>query len=92
MQQDNISPEQKAAVAKRIHRSSKFQKVFKGSDGDFVLNEIDTQVNYKGNTFDPDPYISAYNQGQRSIAVFLHNVLEQDVEQARKLLGKESKK
>jgi len=63
------------------------QRTFKGTDGEFTLKEIDDVANYKGNTFNPDPYQSAYNAGQRSIAVFIHNCIDQDVEEARKLLG-----
>ncbi len=75
----------------KIHRSACFQRLFSGKDGDFVLKEIDTLVNYKGNAFDPDPYIHAYNAGQRSMAVLIRNILDQDVESAKKIL-KEKKK
>jgi len=82
---------QREEVKKRIHRSASFQRVFSGVDGEFVLGEIDANVNYKGNTFDPDPYISAYKAGQRSIAIFVHTVLEQDKKEAMKLLERKEK-
>jgi len=84
-----LTEEQKKMVAERIHRSACFQRTFKGTDGELTLKEIDATSHYKGNTFDPDPYQSAYNAGQRSIAVFIHNCIDQDIDEARKLLGKE---
>ena len=52
-----------------------------------IEEAIDALTNYRNNTFDPDPYQSAYNAGQRSVAVFVHNVIDQDIDEARKLLG-----
>lgn len=87
MKQPELTEEQKKIVAERIHRSACFQRVFKGADGELTLKEIDEVAHYKGNTFDPDPYQSAYNAGQRSIAVFIHNCIDQDINEAEKLLG-----
>ncbi len=86
-----LTEEQKEMVRERIHRSACFQRAFSGADGESTLKELDVLTNYKNNTFDPDPYQSAYNAGQRSITVFIHNCIEQDVEKATKLL-KEKKK
>ena len=87
-----LTDEQKKVVAERIHRSACFQRAFKGTDGEFTLKALDELAHYKGNTFDPDPDISAYQAGQRSVAVFIHTVIDQDVDEARKLLGKEDVK
>lgn len=84
-----LTEEQKKEVRKRVHRSACFQRAFKGVDGEFTLKEIDALTYYKGNTFNPDPYQSAYNAGQRSVSVFIHNVIELDIEKAEKLLEKE---
>ncbi len=80
------SPEQKAEVQRRIHRSGTFQRVFRGKDGEFVLNEIDKDSNFAGSTFDSDPYIHAYKAGQRSMVVFIHTIIDQDIELAKKQL------
>ncbi len=81
-----INKEEIAGVEAKIRRSGNFQRVFGGKGGESVLEEIDKLVNYKGNQFDPDPYIHAYNAGQRSMAVLIHNILDQDVESAKKIL------
>ena len=83
---EQLSPEQKELVKKRIHRSSVFQRTFKGSDGEETLKEIDVFSSHKNDTFDPDPYMSAYQAGRRSVSVFIHNVISQDVEKAEKML------
>ncbi len=84
-----LTEDMKKELAKRIHRSASFQRAFKGIDGEFALKEIDSVTNYKGTAFElknPDPYLTAYKSGQRSIAVFIHNCIEQDIDEAQKLL------
>lgn len=81
-----LNQDQKKEIERRIHRSACFQRVFRGSDGELVLDEIDKFGGYKNDTFDPDPYIAAYNAGKRAIAVVIHNAIESDIEEARRLL------
>lgn len=83
------SKEERNAAETKIHRSANFQRLFSGKDGEFVLNEIDKFTMYKENTFNPNPHKHAYNAGQRSMAVFIHNILDQDVESARRILKQE---
>ena len=81
---NKLNSDQKTELDRRIHRSSVFQKVFNGREGEFVLAEIDKDTNFNGSTFDPDPYIHAYKAGQRSMAVFIHTIIDQNIEIARK--------
>ena len=81
-------PLSREQVEERIHRSACFQRAFSGADGEYTLKEIDAVSHYKGNTFDPNPYQSAFNAGQRSIAVFIHNAIDEDIEKAKKRLAK----
>ncbi len=81
-----VTEEQKEEVQRRIHRSAIFQKMFSGEEGLSVLKEIDIISCYKSNTFDPDPYKHAYNAGQLSISVFIHNCIDMNLDQAKKLL------
>ncbi len=82
-----LSEDVKKEVEKRIlHRSACFQRAFRGTEGEYVLNEIDILCGYKIGTFHPDPYKHAYSAGQRSIAVLIHDFIDQDIEKARKML------
>ena len=81
-----MTEEERNLRTQRIERSARFQRTFEG-EGKLVLDEIDRIAFYKANTFHPDPYQHAYNAGQRSIAVFIHTCIEQDIEKERKLLG-----
>tara|TARA_Y100000310_G_C20641166_1_gene793993 strand:+ start:1122 stop:1391 length:270 start_codon:yes stop_codon:yes gene_type:complete len=76
----------KEQIEKIIHRSACFQRTFSGPDGEEALKEIDFLTMYKNNTFDPDPYQHAYNSGQRSVTVWIHECMDHDVEKAQKLL------
>lgn len=81
-----LSREQKEALVKKC---GSYQRVFKGADGEYVLKDIDIESNYKGSAFNPDPYIHAYNAGQRSMAAYIHGIIDQNLELARKILKKE---
>lgn len=81
-----LSEEQKKEIEKRIHRSACFQRVFRGADGELALDEINKLCGMKNDTFDPDPYVSAYNAGRRSVAIFIDNCINQDVEKVREML------
>ena len=87
MEQQLNTEEQREEVLRRITRSAIFQRVFSGTDGNFVLKELKKEV--RG--FDPDPYVSAYNSGVRSIYEFIQKVLQEDVEKAREVLDRKEK-
>ena len=83
-----MQPDQEE-TKRRIHRSASFQRTFKGEDGELTLKEIDDWAGYRNDTFDPDPYKSAYKAGVRAVSIFIHNVIDSDVEKAKKLLKKD---
>lgn len=74
-------------VEKRIRRSACFQRAFSGPDGELALKELRLYTGFDGDAFNPDPAISAYNAGRRSVFVFVNNIISQDVEEAKKKLG-----
>lgn len=84
-----LNEDQRKEIERRTHRSACFQRVFKGVDGELTLKEIDIWTGYKNDTFDPDPYKSAYKAGVRAASIFIHNVIELDIEEVTKLLEKE---
>ncbi len=92
MEKVELTEDMKKEIARRIHRSASMQRAFSGEDGELALKEIDILSHYKGNTFDPDPYQSAYNAGQRSIAVFIHLCISQDIQKASQMLEGKDKK
>jgi len=86
-----LKEEQKKEIERRIHRSACFQRVFKGADGELVLSEINKLCFTDRDTFDSDPYVSAYNTGRKSVGIFIENCINQDIEKARDILNAESK-
>lgn len=81
----------KESIKENIHRSACFQRVFSGKDGIEALEYFDKWTGYRNDTFKSDPYDNAYEAGRRSVAIFLHNALDGDVDKARARLEKESK-
>ncbi|GAI37011.1 unnamed protein product [marine sediment metagenome] len=90
--QKKVIKENKQVIEKRIHRSACFQRVFRGADGELALGEIDKLCGMRNDTFDPDPYVSAYNAGRRSVGIFIDNCINEDVEKAREMLKDAEKK
>jgi hypothetical protein len=80
-------PLDRTEIERRIHRSACFQRAFtKDADGELVLNEINLFAGLNKDTFNEDPYISAYNAGRRSVAIFIKNCIEQDTKKAEEIL------
>lgn len=73
----------KQEVQRRIERSAVFQRCFTGPDADKVMEEL--KKNFTG-AFNPDPYIHAYNAGQKSVLTFIENCLNADTKKAIDLL------
>lgn len=90
--QDELTEQDKQVVEKRIKRSAEFQRVFQSPEGERVLKEIDTVCGTYKDTFNKDPYVNAFNCGAKSVGLFIHNAIEQDVETARKMLEDASDK
>jgi len=87
-----LTEEEQKIVAERIHRSACFQRVFSGADGELTFKELDIFLGYKNDTFDPDSHIAAYNAGKRAGAIFMHNIIDLDIDEAKKLLIKKEEK
>lgn len=81
---------EKTEITRRIDRSACLQKVFGGPNGEKGLKMLDDWSCFKDDTFDSDPYKHAYNAGVRAMSVFIHNVLDNDVEKIRKILKQKS--
>jgi len=81
--QPPLNEQQKEEVVRRIARSAAFQRVFRGKDGEIVLDELKKQLS----SFNPDPYVNAFKDGKQFMWDFIQKVLEQDVEKAREVLG-----
>ncbi len=82
----NLSEADVKELERRLHRSGSFQRAFSGAEGELILKEIDMFCGYKNDGFTKDPYEHAYSAGQRSVAVFIHNILEADTKKAEEAL------
>ena len=78
-----LDKDKKLIAEKRIHRSAEFQRDLEGTE---TLDEIDKFCGYKDDTFNHDPYIQSYTAGKRAVSIFIHNCIEQNVEELRERL------
>ncbi len=85
-----LTKAEKEEIARRIDRSACFQKIFRGPSGEKGLKMLDEWLGYRNDTFDPDSHKSAYKAGLRAAAIFIHNALDNDVKQIRKILKQKS--
>jgi len=81
------SENDKVILERNLKRSGAFMRAFRG-EGEEVLKEIESFCGYKNDGFDKDPYETAYMCGRRSVAVFIHNIIDADVDMAKKALRK----
>lgn len=50
--------------------------VFGEQDGDTVLEDLMTRFHCHSTTFSADPYETAFREGQRSVVLFIANMME----------------
>ncbi len=81
---------QREAFEFAIEQTVRIQKLFSGNDGELGLKAIDGITGYINDTFDPDPYKSAYKAGKRAVSVILRAMLERDIKKAKKEMEKEN--
>lgn len=54
-------------------------RVFEGEDGKAVMADLEARNFLNRPTFDPDPYMTAFNEGQRAVLVYIKNVMSIDI-------------
>ncbi len=86
MKQEN-EEEYREACEFAIQQTVCIQKLFSGDDGEIGLKAIDGITGHGNDTFDPDPYKSAYKAGKRAVSVILRDIIERDVKEVRKQMN-----
>ena len=64
-----------------IQQTEQVQKLLAGNEDG--LKAIDGITGYGNDTFDPDPYKSAYRAGKRAVSVILRDMMNRDVKKAK---------
>jgi len=77
---------EKLQEARSKERIDAFKAVFSTDEGQRVLNDICRFAGLMGDGFQPDPYVTAYNSGRRSVAIFILTWMEMDRERTQALL------
>ncbi len=80
--------EHREACEFAIKQTTEIQKLLAGNDEG--LKAIDGITGYRNDTFEPDPYKSAYKAGKRAVSVILRDMLDRDIEKAKKEMEKEN--
>lgn len=73
--------EYRAACEFAIQQTEQIQKLLGGNDEG--MKAIDGITGYNNDTFDPDPYKSAYKAGKRAVSVILRDMLDRDIQKAK---------
>ena len=53
-----------------------FKELFSSAEGKKVLEDLETRFSYKSSTFVPNSDETIYREGQRSVVVFINNMIE----------------
>ena len=53
-----------------------FKELFSSAEGKKVLEDLETRFCYKSSTFVPNSDETIYREGQRSVVVFINNMIE----------------
>jgi hypothetical protein len=56
-----------------------YARVFAGEEGKRVLRDLMRHGNMLGSSFNPDPYKTAFNEGQRNLVLYILHILQIDL-------------
>ena len=72
---------QKKMVILITENQKLYQRVFGGADGDEILKDLERRCFIKSTTYDDNPGRMSFNEGRRSIFVYIQNLLEKDLKE-----------
>lgn len=52
-----------------------YLRIFKSADGEKMLEDLEKRCNVNQTSFSPDPYETAFREGQRSVVLFIQSML-----------------
>ena len=63
----------------RLTKSKLYKRLFSSEDGNRVLQDLMVSHYMMGNTMSADPYVTAFNEGQRNVVLRLLKLVKEDV-------------
>ncbi len=60
-----------------------YERCFAGQAGQTVLSDLEARAFVHGTSFAPDPQRAAFNEGRRSLALYIRRMLDRDAAGAR---------
>jgi predicted ATP-dependent serine protease len=70
----------------RKHEDELFKEVFKGEAGKELIAHLSNVFHVFKTTQTPDPYVSAFQEGQRSVVIKIMEMLHQDLDAVKRRL------
>jgi len=70
----------------RKHEDELFKEVFKGEAGKELIAHLSNVFHVFKTTQAPDPYVSAFQEGQRSVVIKIMEMLHQDLDAVKRRL------
>jgi|TARA_R100001530_G_scaffold125820_1_gene94449 predicted ATP-dependent serine protease len=70
----------------RKHEDELFKEVFKGEAGKELIAHLSSVFHVFKTTQTPDPYVSAFQEGQRSVVIKIMEMLHQDLDAVKRRL------
>lgn len=72
---------------KQQEKITRYKEVFSSESGKMVLADLMSTFSVLDSTFDPDPYIHAYNEGARSVVMRVLKTINTDPEHFKKIVA-----
>lgn len=74
----------KEVAKKQISLLQAYQDVFSSREGHIILQDLMKNHHVKGSSFNPDPYVTAFNEGERNVVLRILTKLNIDMKELQK--------
>ena len=71
---------------KQLGKLKAYQDLFNDPNGEKVIQDLMTRFGMKTSTFNTDPYVTAFNEGQRNVVLYILTRMNLDINEIRKQL------
>ena len=64
-----------------------YKKTFESEEGKKVLKDLEKVCLYNSTTFDKDPYVTAFQEGLRTVFLHIKTVMTLDIEELERMVN-----
>lgn len=64
-----------------VELTKTYQRVFKSSDGETILEDLEKRCNVNNTSFSENPHETSFREGQRQVVLFIKSIVNKNLKE-----------